>query len=214
VNYTYSMAEGTGSRFGEHFDIAWQENSPVFPKVISSLDYDIRHKGSVVVDFRLLPEDGPELLGTRPLGNIGLNLKFDFASGSPYTPISILGSQSEVYGYNAPQPLSAPYTANLPWCYQLDAKLDKAFQVGPVKFDVYLWALNLLGTEGFMSGFRQTGRPDTDGWLETTAGKDAIALRGAQAQDYIKWYKAILTNCGTSNIQAPRQIRLGVKFEL
>jgi outer membrane receptor protein involved in Fe transport len=214
MNYTYSMAEGTGSTFGEHFDIAWQENSPVFPKVISSLDYDIRHKGSVIVDFRMLPEDGPELMGTRPLGNIGLNLKFDFNSGSPYTPISIDGALSQVYGYNAPQPLGAPFTANLPWFYQLDAKLDKAFQIGPVRMDVYLWAINLIGTDLFTGGYRQTGRPDTDGWLETTAGKDAIVKRGAYAQDYVRWYQAILTSCGTGSIQTPRQIRLGVKFEL
>jgi hypothetical protein len=198
----------------EHYDIAWQENSPTFPKVISSLDYDIRHKGSVVVDFRMLPEDGPELMGTRPLGNIGLNLKFDFNSGSPYTPIAIDGALSEFYGYNGEQPLAAPFTANLPWFYQLDAKLDKAFQVGPVRMDVYLWAINLIGTDLFTGGFRQTGRPDTDGWLETTAGKEQIAKRAAYAQDYVKWYQAIITSCGTNSIQTPRQIRLGVKFEL
>jgi outer membrane receptor protein involved in Fe transport len=214
LNYTYSMAEGTGSRMNEHFDIAWQENTPVFPKVISSLDYDVRHKGTVVVDFRMLPEDGPELWGTRPLGNIGLNLKMDFSSGSPYTPIAINSALSQVYGYNAPQPLAAPYTANLPWFYQLDAKLDKSFQIGPVRMDVYLWAINLLGTDIFTDMFRMTGRPDTDGWLQTDAGKQAIAKRQAYAQDYVRWYQAILTSCGTFGVQAPRQIRLGLKFEI
>jgi outer membrane receptor protein involved in Fe transport len=215
LNYTYSMAEGTGSSGGEHSDIAWQEQeNPTFPKVIAPLDYDIRHKGSVIVDFRMLPEDGPELLGTRPLGNIGLNLKMDFNSGSPYTPIAINGALSEFYAYNGEQPLTAPYSTHLPWFYQLDAKLDKAFQVGPVKFDLYLWAINLIGTELFTGGFRQTGRPDTDGWLETTAGKEAIAKRGVNAQDYVNWYQAIITSCGTWGIQTPRQIRLGVKFEL
>ena len=70
----------------------------MFPKVIAPLDYDITHKGAIMIDFRTLPEDGPKVLGMMPLANVGLNLRYDFHSGSPYTPISIGDAISEVYG--------------------------------------------------------------------------------------------------------------------
>ena len=77
--------------------------------------------------------------------------------------------------------------------------------------NVYLWAINLLGTKSFNTAWLATGRPDSDGWLETNAGKQAVRERGP---DYEKWYNAILTSCGTYGYQTPRQVRLGVKFEL
>ena len=214
INYTYSNAEGTGSSAGEHFAIAWQEEDPHFPRIIAPLAYDQRHKGTIVIDARTEPNDGPEFLGGRPLGNIGLNLKFDFHSGSPYTRIAIGDAFSEFYGYNCPPPMEAPNASELPWFYQLDAKLDKTFNLGPVRLNVYLWAINLLGLKSITDGFRQTGRPDTDGWFETDAGKAKIASLGEDAEDWQKWYTAIISNSGTRGWQAPRQIRFGLKFEI
>ena len=214
INYTYSNAEGTGSAVGEHFAIAWQESDPHFPRVIAPLAYDQRHKGTVVIDARSEPTDGPEFLGGHPLGNIGLNLMFDFHSGSPYTRIPIGDNYSEVYGYNAPPPLEAPNSSNLPWFYQLNAKLDKTFNIGPVRLNVYLWAINVLGLQSIIDGWRQTGRPDTDGWLETDAGRAKIDDMGEDAADYIKWYNAEISNCGSWGWQTPRQIRFGLKFEI
>jgi outer membrane receptor protein involved in Fe transport len=219
LNYTYSHAQGTGSTFGEHAAIAWQEEDPHFPKIIAPLDFDQRHKGTIVIDARTQPEDGPEVLGMYPFGRIGLNLKFDFHSGSPYTRIPTGGAFSSVYGFNAPPPIEAPMSSNLPWFYQLDGKLDKTFVIGPVRLNVYLWAINLLGLKSIVDGFSQTGRPDTDGYLETDAGKERIQniedTYGKEFADYyVNWYNAVLTNCGTRGWQTPRQIRFGLKFEL
>jgi outer membrane receptor protein involved in Fe transport len=214
VNYTYSHAEGTGSSFGEHADIAWQEEDPHFPRIIAPLTYDQRHKGTVVIDTRTQPEDGPEFFGGHPLGNIGLNMKFDFHSGSPYTRIPIGDAFSQLYGYNAPPPVEAYNSSTLPWYYQLDAKLDKTFNIGPVRLNVYLWAINLLDIKSITNGWRQTGRPETDGWLETDAGKAKIKSMGESGEDYVNWYNAWLTQCGTYGWQMPRQIRFGLKFEI
>jgi hypothetical protein len=215
LNYTYSNAEGTGSATNSHFDIAWQEEDPTFPRLIFPLDYDQKHKGTVVVDARTLPEDGPEVFGVRPLANIGLNLKFDFHSGSPYTAIPIGDAFSSVYGFNAPRPSEAPNQSTLPWFYQLDGKLDKTFQVGPVKLNVYIWAINVLGLKSIVGNeYRQTGRPDTDGWLQTDAGKAKYQALGENGDNWANWYQAVLTNTGTRGWQAPRQIRMGLKFEI
>jgi len=209
--YTYSIAQGTGSNVGSHNDIAWSEENPRFPKVIQALDFDIRHTATAVIDVRTQAEDGPELMGTYPLGNIGLNLMFNVNSGAPYTRIAIDDAYSEVYGFNTPQPLGAPNTSRLPWLYQLDARLNKSFTVGPVKMTAYLWALNLLNTKSFTQAFRQTGRPDSDGWLLTAEGQKKMADKG---EDWLNWYQSVLTNNGTWGWQAPRQIRFGFRFAI
>ena len=91
--------------------------------------------------------------------------------------------------------------------------------LGPVKINVYLWAINVLGLKSITYGFRQTGHPDSDGYLETEGGKERIqnikdAYGDEYAEYYINWYNAILTNAGTRGWQTPRQIRFGLKFEL
>jgi len=90
-------------------------------------------------------------------------------------------------------------------------KLGKSFDVGPVQAEVYLWALNLLNSKAAVDGFGQTGQPDSDGWLLTAKGRQKIRDRG---QDWRNWYNAILTDCGSFGWQPPRQVRLGVRFEI
>ena len=148
----------------------------------------------------------------RPLGNIGLNLLFEFHSGSPYTRIPSGSAFSEIYGFNAPAPLEAPYSSTLPWFYQLNGKLDKTFTIGPVRLNAYIWAINVLGTKSILANFRgQTGRPDSDGFLESELGKTYAKQRG---EDWVNWYKAMLTDCGSYGWQEPRQIRFGLKLEI
>ncbi len=219
LNYTYSHAQGTGSAADTHFNIAWQEDFPTFPRVISSLDYDQRHKGTIDLDARTLPEDGPRVLGFYPLGNVGLNLKFDFHSGSPYTRTPVGDAYSNVYGYGSSYPLESPNASTLPWFFQLDGKLDRTFLIGPLKLNLYLWAINLLGSKCIISGHSQTGRPDSDGWLQTSAGKERIqdikdTYGPEYGEYYVNWYNAFLTQCGTWGYQAPRQIRFGLKLEI
>ncbi|KPK72651.1 MAG: hypothetical protein AMJ79_15570 [Phycisphaerae bacterium SM23_30] len=222
ANYTLSFAEGTGSQSGSHFNIAWAEDDPHFPQVIMPLDFDRRHKGTVDVDVRLLPEDGPTWLGGHPLGRIGLNMMFQFYSGSPYTRIEGGSGFSEVFGYTMGSPLEASNASRMPWFYQLDAKLDKTISVAGLDVNLYLWALNLLNTKSVTDVFQQTGTPDSDGHLESDDGKKRAATYpfpedGTQAQreaEYQRWYQAILTNCGTWGWQAPRQVRFGLKIML
>jgi hypothetical protein len=215
VYYTYSISEGTGSSFDDHMDIASQEeDDPYFPNTVCPLDFDIRHKGSVIFNFRTMPNDGFRVLGKRPLGNLGLALKFDFHSGKPYTRIPIGNGLSEVYGYSYPQPAETFNNSSFPWFFQLDGKLDKSFSFGPVRFNVYIWAINILGRKGIIEGFRQTGRPDTDGWLKTDAGETRLQYKNEWKPEYVNWYQGVLTKCGTYGWQMPRQVRLGLRFEI
>ncbi|MCK5147104.1 TonB-dependent receptor [bacterium] len=215
IMYTYTVAHGTGSDAQSHRDIAWQETTPFFPKVVQTLDFDIRHAATAVIDVRTKADDGPEFMGMYPLGNIGANFKFDVSSGAPYTAIGIAGAYSSIYGFNAPTPLGAPNSSRLPWFMQLDAKITKSFTVGPLKMQAYLWALNLLNSKSITNFYQQTGRPDTDGWLLTDEGQTKLAEKtAAYGDDWLNWYEAVQTNCGSFGWQAPRQVRFGVRFAI
>ena len=211
ANYTLSCANGTGSASDSHFKQAFLQTEDFLPILVAPLDFEQRHRGMIDVDIRTQPKDGPRLFGKRPLGNLGLNLLFTFHSGAPFTRIQSGSNFSEVYGYLAAQPIETPNASNLPWFYQLDAKLDKTFSIGLVDFNLYLWVLNLLNTKSVIAVFQQTGRPDSDGYLETEGGKNEIQYYG---EDYKRWYQALLTNCGSFGWQVPRQVRLGLRFEL
>jgi outer membrane receptor protein involved in Fe transport len=215
LNYTYQLAEGTGSAGGSHATIAWQEADPYFPRIIFPLDFDQRHSGTAVVDIRSIEGDGPEIFGVHPLENLGLNMLFNFHSGSPYTRIPLGDAFSSLQGFNAPPPVESPNSSRLPWVYQLDMKLEKTFTLGSLKMVAFLRGINVLNLKSYDGVFRQTGRPDTDGWLNTTAGKAYLEGMGDYAADYEKWYYAILNSCGaTGRWQAPREIRFGLRLEL
>jgi hypothetical protein len=97
----------------------------------------------------------------------------------------------------------------------LDAKLEKSFTIGSMKLVAFLRGINILNLKSYDGVFRQTGRPDTDGWLNTTAGKNMLDTMGDYKQDYINWYYASLNSCGaTGRWQAPRQIRFGLRLEI
>jgi len=211
ANYTYSDAKGTGSEPRSHFDIAWTESTPVFPVVIGPLEYDQTHKGWVDLDLRFQDGDGPTFLGMKPLSRVGLNLSYNFHSGSPFTRTPAEYGAEGVFTYNSPTPLEAYNVSTLDWFHQLDLKLDKSFQLGPLDLNAYLWVINVLDTKSPTDQWRATGRPDDNGWLETDGGRAYIKTYGDTG---VKWYKAMLTNTGTFGWQTPRVIRGGLKFNL
>jgi hypothetical protein len=178
--------------------------------VIGRLDYDQTHKGWVDVDVRFLAGEGPQLFGMSPLGNAGLNMAFAFHSGSPYTRTSADYGSEGVFTYNAPVPLESYNISSLDWFYQIDLKLDKTFSVGPLEFNAYLWIDNVLNTKSVTGGYRATGRPDDDGWLQTEQGRKWASQYGEEG---VKWFNAILSSTGSFGWQAPRVVRGGLKFD-
>jgi hypothetical protein len=219
--YTFSDAQGTASSFDDHWLIAryetWSTEGPLYPEEPHPMVYDIRHKGTALLMIRSLEKDGPAWGGLYPLGDWSLGLTFHFHSGRPYNRIP--NGLSEVYGYTIPAPFEAYNQGRMPWFYQLDGKLEKTFHIGPVGLTFYCWCINVLGTKSMIDVFPGTGRADTDGYLESEAGLERFEIiqsyYGEQAaEDYKKWYQAILTGCGSFGYQMPRQLRLGIKIDL
>ncbi|RMH60907.1 MAG: TonB-dependent receptor, partial [Calditrichaeota bacterium] len=74
LNYTYTQAEGTGS--GETAYLSAVDRNSETPTIVSPLDFNQRHRGSVNLDYRFGPDEGGAIFN-----NFGANLLFTFNSG-------------------------------------------------------------------------------------------------------------------------------------
>ncbi len=196
VSYTISFAEGTGSDAASNWNIAWTGDT--YPTMINPLEYDQRHTGSIMLDYRLGSEGGL-------LANSGINLLYQFGSGTAFTPSLV---ESDVFGRGWYMPVAAINSAYKPWTHRLDIKLDRNVKIGEYNADIYLWITNALNTKNVDEVFPGTGDPASDGYLSSQEGK----IWATGNPDVVDFYNARLKD--PRNWDDPRQVRLGIKFEL
>lgn len=203
ANYTLSWAGGTGSNSSGLYRIAWQGgNDPTF---ISPLDFDQRHTGNISIDYRT---------GARSripfMNHVGANMLFRFGSGMPYTPTK---TYTAVFGAISAHPIGGLNSANMPWTYNMDLKLDKTFRVAGVDVGAFLWITNVLNTTNVLDVYSASGMPDNDSWLTETSGENWLnneALGGAEHGE--RMYNGKLAN--PYNFDIPRQVRFGIRVDL
>lgn len=199
AQYTYSIAEGTGSSTSSSATSIFRNNDRLAPKVIAPLSFDQRHTAVVNLDF-YIPEGE---LGFLELLNA--NFLFSYNSGRPYTPMdkwNLLGDNgiiSQTRGY-----VNSRYG---PSSFRIDMKLEKSFMIENFRISPYLWIENLLDADNIVAVYRSTGSPYTTGWLNTEEGKAIIANIG---EGYAQDYETLEKNPG--NFGIPRTIRLGLKI--
>jgi outer membrane receptor protein involved in Fe transport len=198
VNYTFSLAEGTGSSTNSSYVSAFRNVNGEIPKVISPLDFDQRHTGIVNLNF-YVPEGD---LGIFEL--TGVNVLFSFNSGRPYTPLET--QDLTVDNTNYGQTKGYLNSAYGPGSFRVDLKLEKSFKFGNTLITPYVWVQNLFDADNAVRVWRSTGSPYTTGYLETEAGKTKSIGYGEEwKQDYMSLERA------PSNFGIPRLINLGLK---
>lgn len=210
IDYTYSDAKGTGSTPNTAFRTVWQSptTTPFFPQIISPTTFNQAHKGAVNVDYRFGDDDGPELLGSKFLSRFGANLLFTFSSGFNYTRWDGFA--------NARIPTETLNASTTPWTFQLDARLDKSFNVGPVSLNVYLWVINVLNTQNIIGVFNTSGDAYDDGYFASDIGKAQYeGYKNASGIDAAETFKSLyLANIyDPGHFGTPRQIRLGIRLD-
>lgn len=196
VSYTLSYAEGTGSDEESNFNIAWIGDT--YPTIINPLEYDQRHTGSVMLDYRFEDESGF-------FANSGINLLYQFGSGTAYTPTQVY---SIVNDRDWLTPVSSINSAYKPWTTTLDLKLDKGLNIAGYDATVYLLVNNVLNTDNVDEVYPGSGEAGTDAWLNTSNGKDWLA----QHENGDAYYTAKISD--PRRWDAPRQIRLGLTIGL
>jgi len=205
LNYTFSNAEGTGSTPNSAGRTIWQSptTTPFFPSQIAPLDFNQTHRGSLVLDYRFADNDGGPVFE-----NLGLNFFFSFNSGFHYT--------KWIGFFNDRTPTEALNSSTTPWNFQVDARLDKSFGVGPLNFNVYLLVVNLFDIKNVIDVYNTSGDAVDDGWLASPQGSSIIdgyrANHGEEiAQRYQDLYLASIYD--RTNFGPPRQFMLGVRID-
>ncbi len=217
VNYTYSAALGTGSVSGS--SIAGTEQGTNVPTIISPLDFNRPHVGSVNFDYRFGKDDGGAILE-----QLGLNLLFKFQSGHPYTlREGAFGQQDasdggEIGDTRNRNPLESVNSSMTPWNYTIDLRLDKTFDLGPVAANLYVYAMNLTDKRNVENVYMRTGNAWDDGFkADTKTSASTAAANGGEK--FWALYDAInLSGNGANALSGrlfgvPRQIRAGIRLE-
>jgi outer membrane receptor protein involved in Fe transport len=231
VNYTLSDARGTGSTARSSQNAVTDEASARFPNFINPLDYNVTHKGTVMLDYRFGKGDGGPILE-----GMGLNAVLSFNSGHNYTKIKEpqnLGQASpwnigvraliDSRSRNPVEPINASTT---PWVFNVDMGLSKTIFLDFANIVVYANVLNLFNTRQILNVYPTTGTPYDDGWLKSPFAEPYKAI-----PNYESFYRQVILNnryaymtigpggglgqqAGGDLFGAPRQIIFGVKLEM
>lgn len=201
LDYTFSLAEGTGSSQTSSSTAAFRNPDGETPRAIAPLDFDQRHTLTANIDIR-----APQGVGSL-LQNTGANLLVLFNSGRPYTPVAI---QNPLVGVsNIGETTGFINSRYGPSSFRIDLKVDKTLDFGNLRLVPYVWVLNVTDAENAVSVYRATGDEFTSGWIETPEGQ--AAKRGSADpvafDEDIRAFERDPTNFGI-----PRQIRLGLRM--
>jgi hypothetical protein len=205
LNYTFADVRTTGSNTSSAAGV-WSAGAIVdLPKYVYPADFDYAHRGAVLLDYRFGKNDGGPILE-----QLGLNLLLQFNSGRAYTRLIADQRGSAPTDPRFRTPIEPIGSSTSPWYFQLDARLDKTFSVGPVEATAYIYVINLLGTGNPVASFFRTGDPANDGWFATNPGVEDAARNGA---NYVNFYNAVNLGDNSGNYGPPRQIRFGMKLD-
>jgi outer membrane receptor protein involved in Fe transport len=203
--YSLSFAKGTGSVSNSQRNVAWTANQA--PHQTSPLDFDQRHKVSVNVGLSWLKDEGPKWGTWNPLGDVDVNVLYNVATGTPYTPTVI---NDEVTQLNAAsQPTGSLNSRTTPATQTLDFKVAKGIRFGGTTLSAFAWVLNAFDTENSLIVYQGTGSPYTTGFLQTDPGRQVAADLAAQGIDPEATYR--LATQAASLFSFPRTIRFGLR---
>lgn len=218
INYTYSSALGTGSVATS--SMAGTEQNTQVPTIISPLDFQRPHVGVINFDYRFGDNDGGAILE-----KMGLNFLFQFASGHPYTlrsgafgqqDVSVGGEIRDIRNRN---PLEAVNSSFTPWTFNLDVRLDKTVDLGPMAANFYVYVQNLTNRRNVRNVYMRTGNPWDDGFRTDTQTSGPIAAANGGEDIFWSLYDALNLSGNGSNSQSgrlferPREIRFGIRLE-
>ena len=208
INYTFQDVRATGSNSASTAGL-WASGSIVqTPRYTFPADFNEANRGSILFDYRFAKGDGGPILQ-----QLGANLLLTFNSGHNFTRLI---EQQRISNGGQPGdprfriPVEPIGSSTTPWFFELDGKIDKSVSIGPMDLDIYVYVINLLGTDNPVNAFARTGDPKDDGWFSTPDGHNDAVNNGPQ---YVAFYNAVALGRNSGNFGPPRQIRFGVKLD-
>jgi outer membrane receptor protein involved in Fe transport len=205
LNYSLSFAEGTGSVSNSQRNIAWTGSQ--VPKQTAPLDFDQRHKLSVGFDYSFGQGEGPAWHAQHLLQNFDLNILYNVASGTPYTPTQVFNEVTLANVASQPAgPLNSRYG---PWTSSFDVKASRQFSMRTLKFEGFVWVLNAFDAKNPTAVYQGTGSPSSTGWLNTPDGQTYVQSANAAGKDGAGLYEVAQNN--PNLYSTPRLVRFGVQ---
>jgi hypothetical protein len=201
LDYTFSLAEGTGSSQNSSFVASFRNDNGEIPKTISPLDFDQRHTLVGNVDVRV-----PKGVGGF-LETLGGNLLISYNSGRPYTPLEEQNPLENNTNFGDAR--GFVNSAYGPGSFRLDLKVDRTVDIGRLRLVPYVWVINLTDQQNAVAVYRSTGDEFTAGYLETPNGQRSIANSPDPAA-FVQDFRTLERD--PTNFGVPRQIRLGLKL--
>jgi hypothetical protein len=218
-NYTLQDARGTGS--STLTAVSGVENKTNLPTLIMPLDFNQRHSGSLLMDYRV------ERQGSL-LDRLNTSLLFTFSSGHNYTLVGgSLGQRGPQDGAimddfdpRSRKPLEAINSSTTPWIFETDLRVSKRFSIGSDRgVKVYLRADNLFNRKNVINVYRRTGTATDDGFLTTPELSEQIVA--ARGEAFVDMFEKInlqnrehyWANQGGDLYSQPRQVHLGFSLD-
>jgi len=228
IAYTLQFAEGTGS---DPYSTNSGGGGQISPngllstfieaglpnlRYVSALDYDSRHTIVGTFDYRYDDGEGPVVAGKHILQNAGIDLIAKTRSGEPYTRLQNPQGNAIIGDING---------SRLPWHFGLDLRINKdfAFEFGKRNKDVpdgvkakkikkvsaFVYVNNLLNTREILGVYGYTGRPDDNGYLSSSYGKQFVPQQ-IDPQAYSDLYRILYNSPG--NLNYARTINFGLEY--
>lgn len=219
VAYTLQFASATGSNAGSAINLV-NSGEPNL-RVIFPTTRDQRHLLITTFDYRYgagADYNGPTIGGKQILANTGLNIVSTLGSGTPYSQQRLATGTQLISGGGAPQLEGLVNGSRLPWQFNVNAQLDKSWELklgkGEEKKSAYLNAYllvnNLLNTLNIVNVYRFTGNADNDGYLDAPRFQPNIEAQ-VDEEAFRQMYALKVNN--PFNFSVPRTIQLGVRLD-
>jgi hypothetical protein len=219
VAYTLQFASATGSNSGTALNLI-NSGEPNL-RIIFPTNRDQRHLLITTFDYRYgsgADYNGPVIGGKQILANTGLNIVGTLGSGTPYSQQRLVTGTQLLTGGGQPQLEGQVNGSRLPWQFNIDAQLDKSWELkfgkGEEKktafLNAYLLVNNLLNTLNVIDVYRFTGNPDNDGYLDNPRFQPQIEAE-IDPEAFRQLYALKMNN--PFNFSAPRTIQLGLRLD-
>jgi hypothetical protein len=206
LNYTFSDVRSTASdQTGSNgiWQLGLGPNS--LPRYLFPTNFDQAHRGAAIIDYRFGKDDGGPILS-----QLGANFLLTFNSGHQFTRIDDGTRLAVPTDTRNRIPIESIGASTTPWFFQLDMRVDKTVAIGPLDVNLYVYVINLLGTDNAVNVFLRTGDPNVDGYFLTQGGRADVATLG---QGFVNLWQSLYDGRNSGNYGPPRQIRFGLRLE-
>lgn len=204
ANYVLQYADGTGSNVNSAAALI-QAGQPNL-RSLYPLEYDIRHKLNVNVNFAL------DSLARKPKGifrGMNVNIFANTLSGTPYTAYAVAVPEALSLGNVSRSQIEGnPFGSRMPWNYTVDLSISKMMLVKNKPVVIQLNALNVLNILNVYNVYAFSSQANNDGYLASAQGQQQLRNE-LNARSFANYYSLKQNNPG--NFGTPRMLTLTVR---